>query len=193
MYQIFSIVNVIFIPILDPKTANTLYRCFSVYTNTRRFLTFNTVPGALECIDGIRAISMLWVVVGHTYSFTLMAYIHNMADTVAVRIKILLFAHHSFSACNGPMLNSGFAHHIEPNFLALFIQLSAQKLFSRKFIHNVCFQWLTKFSSTWINSAPITVDTFFCLSGILAVYTTVGKISRGQYCYTKEFIQYLIS
>ncbi|KOB64845.1 Uncharacterized protein OBRU01_23542 [Operophtera brumata] len=124
---IYAVVKVIFVFILDPKTANTLYRCFSVYTNTRRFLTFNTVPGALECIDGIRAISMLWVVVGHTYSFTLMAYIHNMADTVT---------------------------------------------------------WLTKFSSTWINSAPITVDTFFCLSGILAVYTTVGKISRGRFIRT---------
>ncbi|KAM3956529.1 nose resistant to fluoxetine protein 6-like [Aphomia sociella] len=104
--------------------ANILYRSFSVYTNTRRFLTFNSNPGALECLDGIRAISMCWVVVGHTYSMTLLGFIHNLEETLA---------------------------------------------------------WLRKFSSTWVNAAPLTVDTFFLLSGLLAVYTTVGKISRGRF------------
>lgn len=54
-------------------------------------------------------------------------------------------------------------------------------LYDLYLLKNVLFQWLSKLSSTWISSAPITVDTFFMLSGILAVYTTVGKISRGQF------------
>ncbi|KAI5639154.1 acyltransferase family domain-containing protein [Phthorimaea operculella] len=108
----------------DASRISPLYRSFSLYTNTRRFLTFKSSPGALECVDGIRAISMLWVVVGHTYSFTLLRFIHNMFDI---------------------------------------------------------YEWMTDISSTWINAAPITVDTFFMLSGVLVVYTTIGKISRARF------------
>ncbi|CAH1637993.1 unnamed protein product [Spodoptera littoralis] len=110
-----------------PSRINPLFVSFSVYTNTRRFLTFKSSPGALECVDGIRAISMMWVVVGHTYCMTLLNYVHNLFDTV---------------------------------------------------------EWLTSFQATWINSAPITVDTFFLLSGILAVYTVIGKISRTRFIRT---------
>ncbi|XP_052759590.1 nose resistant to fluoxetine protein 6-like isoform X1 [Galleria mellonella] len=109
--------------ILKTET-NVLHRAFSVYTNTRRFLTFKTHPGALECVDGIRAISMAWVVIGHTYALTLLGFVHNLEETLG---------------------------------------------------------WLRKFSSTWVNSAPLTVDTFFLLSGLLGVYTTVGKISRDRF------------
>ncbi|KAJ2948826.1 hypothetical protein O0L34_g5754 [Tuta absoluta] len=108
----------------DGSQISPLYRCFSIYTNTRRFLTFKSSPTALECVDGIRAISMLWVVVGHTYSFTLLRFIHNTIDI---------------------------------------------------------YEWMTDISSTWINAAPITVDTFFMLSGVLVVYTTIGKISRTRF------------
>ncbi|XP_026734523.1 O-acyltransferase like protein-like isoform X2 [Trichoplusia ni] len=111
----------------DARQVNQLYACFSVYTNTRRTLTFSSAPGTLECVDGIRAISMLWVVVGHTYSMTLIGFIHNTVEFMAS---------------------------------------------------------LSYFSSTWVTSAPITVDTFFMLSGILAVYTVIGKISRRRFIRT---------
>ncbi|XP_075978328.1 O-acyltransferase like protein-like [Anticarsia gemmatalis] len=111
----------------DASRVSPLYTSFSIYTNTRRFLTFKSSPGALECIDGIRAISMLWVVVGHTYCMTLLGFIHNMGYTI---------------------------------------------------------QWMSKITSVWITSAPIVVDTFFLLSGILAVYATIGKISKGRFIRT---------
>ncbi|CAH0585974.1 unnamed protein product [Chrysodeixis includens] len=111
----------------DAQRINQIYACFSVYTNTRRTLTFSSSPGMLECVDGIRAISMLWVVVGHTYSMTLIGFIHNTVEFMAS---------------------------------------------------------LSYFKSTWVTSAPITVDTFFTLSGILAVYTVIGKISRRRFIRT---------
>lgn len=37
------------------------------------------------------------------------------------------------------------------------------------------------FPSLWIMSAPITVDTFFFMSGLLIVYTSVGKMSQSTY------------
>nr|XP_049694112.1 O-acyltransferase like protein [Helicoverpa armigera] len=110
-----------------PSRINGLFVSFSVYTNTRRFLNFKSAPGALECVDGIRAFSMMWVIVGHTYSMTLLGFVHNVGDIM---------------------------------------------------------NWLTSFGGIWINSAPITVDTFFMLSGILAVYTCIGKITRTRFIKT---------
>ncbi|XP_061729796.1 nose resistant to fluoxetine protein 6-like [Cydia pomonella] len=102
------------------KKANTLGKSFSVYTNTRRLLTFNSGPGTLESLDGIRSLAMMWVIIGHTYSTNRRAHFFNPLDM---------------------------------------------------------FKWMTSFSAIWIVAAPITVDTFFLLSGLLIVYTSVGKIS----------------
>ncbi|CAH2108552.1 unnamed protein product [Euphydryas editha] len=51
----------------DPKKANILLRSFSVYTNTRRLVTFTPNPNTLDCLDGIRSISMLWIIVAHVF------------------------------------------------------------------------------------------------------------------------------
>ncbi|CAK1600712.1 unnamed protein product [Parnassius mnemosyne] len=61
-------INHIFILKSDPKSANALYRSFSVYSNTSRLLNFSTRPGALECLDGIRALAMIWILIGHSFS-----------------------------------------------------------------------------------------------------------------------------
>ncbi|KAJ8721312.1 hypothetical protein PYW07_002087 [Mythimna separata] len=105
----------------DPKKINKLLIAFSAYNNTRRLITYTPVPGALECLDGIRAFAMMWVIIGHTFvnqtSSQIMA---NPADVLA---------------------------------------------------------WITSLESVWITAGPITVDTFFMLSGLLLVYTTAGKLS----------------
>ncbi|XP_059055499.1 O-acyltransferase like protein-like [Achroia grisella] len=105
----------------DVKKANKLYLSFSVYTNTNRLVTYKPVPGALECLDGIRAIAMIWVIIGHTYVNQLTsAVVHNPLD-----IK----------------------------------------------------EFLESFWSLWITAGPITVDTFFALSGLLLIYSTAGKMT----------------
>ncbi|KOB58034.1 Uncharacterized protein OBRU01_20672, partial [Operophtera brumata] len=80
------------------KRLSKVLLSFSVYTNTRRLITYNAVPGAIECLDGVRSFAMMW--------------------------------------------------------------------------------WITSAGSVWITMGPITVDTFFMLSGLLLVYTTAGKMSR---------------
>ncbi|XP_072938950.1 O-acyltransferase like protein-like isoform X1 [Epargyreus clarus] len=52
----------------DPKNVNAICRSFSVYTNTRGLLHFPPNPNAIECLDGVRALAMLWVIVGHAFS-----------------------------------------------------------------------------------------------------------------------------
>ncbi|XP_052756093.1 O-acyltransferase like protein-like [Galleria mellonella] len=105
----------------DPKTANKIYQSFSVYTNTLRLVTYKPVAGALECLDGIRAFAMIWVIIGHTYVNQLTAAtLHNPLD------------------------------------IKTFIE---------------------SFWSLWITAGPITVDTFFALSGLLLIYSTAGKMT----------------
>ncbi|XP_026315616.1 O-acyltransferase like protein-like [Hyposmocoma kahamanoa] len=102
----------------DPKSLNAICLSFSVYTNSRRLVTYKPVRGSLECVDGIRAITITWIVIGHSFSGT------------------------------APLING-----LE------------------------FFQWGLSFSAIWLTSADIGVDTFFMLSGLMIVYTTVGKIS----------------
>ncbi|CAH0702274.1 unnamed protein product [Spodoptera exigua] len=52
----------------DPKTVSVIGRSFSVYTNGRRVMTFTSGPNTIECLDGIRALAMMWVVLGHSFS-----------------------------------------------------------------------------------------------------------------------------
>ena len=40
--------------------------CFSLYTNGYKILSAKQPPGSLTCINGIRFISMTWVILGHT-------------------------------------------------------------------------------------------------------------------------------
>ncbi|XP_026315723.1 nose resistant to fluoxetine protein 6-like [Hyposmocoma kahamanoa] len=103
----------------DPKALNKINLAFSVHRNCRRLITYKPARGALECVDGIRAITMAWVVIGHTFTTT--PHMINMLDV---------------------------------------------------------FQWVLSSSSIWVTAAPIAVDTFFLLSGLLIVYTTVGKLSN---------------
>ena len=45
--------------------------CFSLYTNGYKILSTKQPPGALTCLNGIRFISMLWVILGHTIGFAI--------------------------------------------------------------------------------------------------------------------------
>ncbi|XP_072938662.1 O-acyltransferase like protein-like isoform X2 [Epargyreus clarus] len=102
----------------DPKNVNIVYRSFSVYNNTRRLVKYTPNPNAIECLDGVRVLAMLWVIIGH--SFITQSYFYNNLDLL---------------------------------------------------------HWLTSPQALWIQAAPITVDTFFMLSGLLIVFTTAEKFT----------------
>lgn len=44
---------------------------FSIYTNAKKILNTNQSAGTLTAVNGIRFVSMTWVILGHTYAFGL--------------------------------------------------------------------------------------------------------------------------
>ncbi|XP_047504301.1 nose resistant to fluoxetine protein 6-like [Pieris napi] len=102
------------------RSKHVLLSSLSVYTNTKRLLNFESSQSTIDCVDGIRSLSMLWVIYGHTYVFQILSPAHNILDLM---------------------------------------------------------QWTMLFTSTWINTAPMVVDTFFMLSGLFCVYVLPNKMS----------------
>ncbi|XP_041987000.1 O-acyltransferase like protein-like [Aricia agestis] len=52
----------------DPKEANEILNAFSLYKNSCQIIKINASrPGTLDCLDGIRALSIIWVIIGHTF------------------------------------------------------------------------------------------------------------------------------
>lgn len=47
--------------------------CFSFVRNTKKLINIDTAKGPLSCLNGLRVISMWWVIQGHTYEFSLFA------------------------------------------------------------------------------------------------------------------------
>lgn len=88
------------VAISDPKTVNQFYQAFSVYTNTRRLVTYNSTPKTIECLDGIRTLAMIWIICGHTFSTQLQNSLLNPLDALEVRIhqidEYLLRANESY-------------------------------------------------------------------------------------------------
>ena len=45
--------------------------CFSVVRNTSKIMDCNVPPSAITSINGVRVLSMWWVILGHTYLWLL--------------------------------------------------------------------------------------------------------------------------
>lgn len=52
-------------------TFGKLLLSFSIYTNGSKLLNTDQASGSLTAVNGIRFISMTWVILGHAYSFIL--------------------------------------------------------------------------------------------------------------------------
>lgn len=57
---------------------------FSALTNGEKIITPSKNPEQLLCLNGIRAMSMAWVVIGHEYNVTQVGPIENILDALAV-------------------------------------------------------------------------------------------------------------
>ncbi|XP_064617017.1 nose resistant to fluoxetine protein 6-like [Liolophura sinensis] len=72
-----------------PPKLGILAKClvaFSVYTNGSKILSTAQAPGSLTCLNGIRFLSMSWVILGHTYAIMLIVS-DNLIDYGTVIFK----------------------------------------------------------------------------------------------------------
>ena len=53
-----------------PSRLKAFLLCFSFLNNTRKLLNTKTATGPLSCLNGLRVVSMWWVIQGHTYLFS---------------------------------------------------------------------------------------------------------------------------
>ncbi|KAK3701463.1 hypothetical protein QZH41_014540 [Actinostola sp. cb2023] len=49
-----------------------IFQCFSIITNTKKIMDTKSAPGAINSINGMRVLSISWVVLGHTMLWLLM-------------------------------------------------------------------------------------------------------------------------
>ena len=52
---------------LNPGTLGKLLLSFSVYTNASKILNTKQPKGTLTAVNGIRFVSMSWVIMGHSF------------------------------------------------------------------------------------------------------------------------------
>ena len=69
MRYIFS--NHCHVPYIFSGTLGKTLQAFSLYTNGSKLLSTNRPAGNLGCLNGIRFLSMSWVILGHSYAFGL--------------------------------------------------------------------------------------------------------------------------
>jgi hypothetical protein len=48
--------------------AGQFFHCFSLLHNTAKILNTDVPPSAIKSINGMRVISITWVILGHTFS-----------------------------------------------------------------------------------------------------------------------------
>ncbi len=53
----------------EASVASQVLIGFSAYTNSINLFRVQKVPGQIDCLHGIRVISLLWVILGHTFLY----------------------------------------------------------------------------------------------------------------------------
>ncbi|KAL3857066.1 hypothetical protein ACJMK2_011762 [Sinanodonta woodiana] len=61
----------------------SFFKCFSIISNAKKLVDTKTAVGPLACLNGIRVISMWWVIQGHTYTFA------SLCDNLLEASKIM--------------------------------------------------------------------------------------------------------
>lgn len=70
----------------EPGLFGQVLLAFSLYTNSSKLLSAKSSAGTLTSVNGIRVISMTWVILGHTYAFGL-AYTTNSVTFLGTMLK----------------------------------------------------------------------------------------------------------
>lgn len=70
--------------LLKQSKPHKLLACFSVYSNSKTLFQISKGEGQMQCLNGIRALSMLWIVFFHTFTSIIAAPVVNLTQAFSV-------------------------------------------------------------------------------------------------------------
>lgn len=70
--ELFSVNYVLLCLCFDTDVVSRFFLCFSLIQNTSRIMDTNVPASAITSINGMRVLSMWWVILGHTYSIQML-------------------------------------------------------------------------------------------------------------------------
>ncbi|PSN40343.1 hypothetical protein C0J52_17060 [Blattella germanica] len=68
--------------VTDPKRRRQILLAFSWYTNGKKLFQTNNTQGSMACLHGIRFLTVVWIVIGHIYFFTVTIPVVNMLNMI---------------------------------------------------------------------------------------------------------------
>lgn len=80
-----------------PDKKHILLTSFSVYTNGKNLLKTNRHYNSINCLDGLRYISICWIIYGHTYYTEVVGVKMNLNEILQVTISKISVAFFFFS------------------------------------------------------------------------------------------------
>lgn len=140
---------------------------FSVYSNGKKLFKTQRNASELACLNGIRVLSMVWVLAGHSVSVTVSGPVSNALDVLEVNAFRGLTL---FNSINLIIFNCPFKTH---------------------------FQYLDSTKSMIFVSAVHSVDTFLMVTGLLVVYSHMKAKQNGAkfnlpLFYFHRYLRYII-
>lgn len=126
--------------ILKTNRETDVFRAFSIYTNSLALFKLEQSKSAIQCLNGLRFLGMLMIIVGHTYLMSPQYPLGKAEDPPHLTLS-------------GPP---------DLTFLNPFLTSEVNTFSSFKWLDNVFLQVIL--------NATVWVDTFFLLSGLLMAY-----------------------
>lgn len=78
-------------------SSNPTWASFSIYTNGKKLFNVKRIEssGSIQCLDGLRAISLLWIIFGHRYFDMFLAPATNKRSATEAWLKNILSLPHT--------------------------------------------------------------------------------------------------
>lgn len=84
--MLFNNIYIVFLFLLEPT--HLMYLAFSVYSSGARIFKTANVRDQILCLNGMKALSLLWVIAGHRFGTFEQMYIINPSDTKDVSMNL---------------------------------------------------------------------------------------------------------
>lgn len=86
-----KVTQLLLILLLTLAPRNNMVEIFSAFSNVKKLLAVRTQKHPLDCLNGIRVLSMFYVVIGHTYVMSMFFPLINALSILDVSINMIKY------------------------------------------------------------------------------------------------------